>query len=331
MNRIRTIDAHTAGEPLRIITAGWPDLPGDTILQRRAWARENCEPLRRALMWEPRGHADMYGALLVPPATPDGDLGVLFLHNEGYSTMCGHGIIALTTVVLDRGLVKPREPDVLRIDTPAGRVVARARRHEGRVEDVTFRNVASFVQEPEATVEVPQLGTVRYDLAFGGAYYAYVDATALGLSLQADNAHAVIEAGRAIKRAIAARGAPQHPDGDADLGFLYGTIFVDTSRPEVHSRNACVFAEGELDRSPTGTGVSGRVAIHHARGELPTGQWVTIESILGTSFDVRVLETTTVGGLPAVVPEVRGAAFVTGEHEFIIDPRDPLRQGFLLR
>lgn len=331
MKRIRTIDAHTAGEPLRIIIDGWPSPSGDTILQQRAWSQEHCEPLRRALMLEPRGHADMYGALMLPPTTDDGDLGVLFMHNAGYSTMCGHGIIALTTIALQRGLVKPRTPDVLQIDTPAGRVIAHARREADRVVDVTFTNVPSFVSKLDATVDVPGLGPVTYDLAFGGAFYAYVDARRLGLALERDNAAEVIAAGRAIKAAVARVESIEHPDEDPRLEFLYGTIFVDRQRSGVHSRNACIFADGELDRSPTGTGVSGRVAIEHARGALPIDEWITIESILGTSFDARATAPTTAGRYPAVVPQVRGCAFITGEHEFLIDPHDPLAEGFFLR
>ena len=327
MNRIHTIEAHTAGEPLRIITSGFPELRGQTVLQRRAYCKAHHDDLRRMLMLEPRGHADMYGALLTSPATPDGDVGVLFLHNEGYSTMCGHGIIALTKVGLEEGLFEA-DPGAVRIDTPAGRVVASAEMDGERVRRVSFVNVPSFVDQ-EVVVPVEGLGEVVCTIAYGGAFYAYVDAVALGSALDPRNVGALIEQGTAIKRAVAAACELRHPAGDADLNFLYGTIFV-APQPGAHSRNVCVFAEGEVDRSPTGTGVSGRAAIHRARGELGD-EWITIESILGTSFDVRVAAELEVGGRPAILPEVRGEAFITGRSEYWLDPDDPVGRGFLLR
>jgi len=330
--RIVTIDAHAAGEPFRVVCEGVPPLEGDTMLARRRWARANLDHLRTALMWEPRGHADMYGCLTTSPVTPGADVGVLFLHNEGYSTMCGHGIIAFTTVAVETGMVPAREPETtLRIDTPAGLVTARAMVAGGRVRGVAFRNVPSFVAELDADVTVPGLGRVRYDLAFGGAFYAYVDAASLGLRCHADDYRLLIERGMRIKRAVAAAHAITHPF-EEDLGFLYGTIF--TGPPEdaaSHSRNVCVFAEGEVDRSPTGTGVSGRVAIQHARGDLALGRDLVVESIIGTRFTGRAVETTRFGPYDAVIPEIEGAAYITGRHEFVIDPDDPLRAGFFLR
>ncbi len=198
--RVTTIDAHTGGEPLRVILAGFPDLPGDTILAKRRYAKEHYDPLRTALMWEPRGHADMYGCLITPPVTPDGDLGVLFLHNEGFSTMCGHGVIALAKVVLDMGLIdKPGVAPVLRMDTPAGRVTATARRENGRVVSVAFENVPSFVYALDAVLEVPDLGLVRCDVAFGGAFYAYVRAADVGVEMTAQGYRHLIDVGLRIK------------------------------------------------------------------------------------------------------------------------------------
>lgn len=332
--RITTIDAHAAGEPLRVICSGFPLPAGATILERREAALRQYDHLRRSLMWEPRGHADMYGCLLTPPATADGDLGVLFLHNEGYSTMCGHGIIGLVTVGLECGLfAMPTGRSELRIDTPAGRVVATPQWREGRVAAVSFLNVPSFVLMEGLRVEVPGLGEIRCDVAFGGAFYALVDAAQTGLTLEPRQSDALIAAGRAIKNAIMATQRIEHPSGDPDLNFLYGTIFTQLL-PEggaVHSRNACVFAEGELDRSPTGTGVSSRAALYHARGELAVGETLQIESLIGTRFAVRVVDCTQVGPLPAIIPEVTGSASITGMHDFLIDPADPLREGFLLR
>jgi trans-L-3-hydroxyproline dehydratase len=274
----------------------------------------------------------MYGCLLVPPVTPAADVGVLFTHNEGYSTMCGHGIIAVTTVLLEVGLLPGREGENrVGIDTPAGFVEAWGRVSGGRVVEVSFVNVASFAAALDRSVEVPGLGPVRYDLGFGGAFYAFVDAAPLGLDLVPSEVGRLIEAGRAIKGAVAAADPPVHPL-DADLSFLYGTIFVGPAHdPAHHSRNVCVFADGEVDRSPTGTGVSARLALHHARGELQQGQEIVVESILGTTFGGRVVGTTRIGTHDAVVPRVSGSAHVTGRSEWFLDPEDPLRGGFLLR
>ena len=332
--RITSIDAHAAGEPLRVICSGFPLPPGATILERREQARRHFDHLRRSLMWEPRGHSDMYGCLLTPPATDDGDFGVLFLHNEGFSTMCGHGIIGLVTVGLECGLFPPPEGRAeLRIDTPAGRVPATPHWQEGRVKSVSFRNVPSFVLRQNLRVDVPGLGEIRCDIAFGGAFYALVEVAQTGLALEPGQGDALIAAGMAIKRALMATQPLRHPSGDAALNFLYGIIFTQPAPAgsELHSRNACVFAEGELDRSPTGTGVSARAALLHARGALAPGETLHIESLIGTRFAVRVVDRTRAGSLPAVIPEVSGSAHITGRHTFLIDPDDPLREGFLLR
>ena len=324
---IRTIESHCAGEPLRIIVEGWPEVEGETMLERRAFAKQHQDHLRTALMLEPRGHSDMYGAIPMRPATPDGDLGVLFLHNEGFSTMCGHGIIALVTAMLENQLLQPKEE--YKIDTPAGRVVATARFELGRVRAVAFRNVASFLQEA-AEIDVPGIGRVPYELAFGGAYYAYVDAEQAGVTLRRQDYRAVIEAGMKIKRALMSARTFPHPE-DAGLGYLYGVILSSPAfSPGVHLRNVCVFADGQVDRSPTGTGVSGRVAIEHARGRLRIGEPFVVEGILGLRFTGRVLEETKAGEFAAVVPSVEGRAWVTGRAEFQVDPEDPVGEGFLL-
>jgi proline racemase len=329
---IRTIDAHAAGEPLRVILSGFPELPGDTILARRRAAKQNFDDVRTALMWEPRGHADMYGCIVMPPERADSDFGVLFTHNEGFSTMCGHGIIAVSVVMIEENRMPTSEPiTTLRIDTPAGLVIARVEVADGRVGRVTFRNVPSFVSELDATAEVPGIGVIRYDLAFGGAFYAYVQAKHVGLECTPADYRALIEVGMAIKRTVMHTHTIAHPD-DPDLGFLYGTIFIGPAQSaDAHSRNVCIFADGEVDRSPTGTGVSGRLAIHYARDEIERNQSIEIESILGTTFTGRVVEESTVGPHKAIIPEVGGTAFITGRHEFVIDPRDPLHKGFILR
>jgi trans-L-3-hydroxyproline dehydratase len=330
--RITTIDAHTGGEPLRIIVSGVPPIPGTTILERRRYVREHLDRVRTALMYEPRGHREMYGCLVTPPVSPSAHFGVLFMHNEGYSTMCGHGIIAMAMVAVETGLVPVGEGDTeVRIDAPAGLVVARVLATPGGPRRrVAFRNVPSFTLALGEWVEVPGLGRVQYDLAFGGAFYAFVDATRLGLRCTKDEHDRLIAVGMAIKHAVMASRPIAHPD-ERDLGFLYGTILIAPSEHGgVHSRNVCVFADGQVDRSPTGTGVSARMAIHHARGEVGRGEPLVIESIVGSRFTGTVLETTRVGPHAAVIPQVEGEAWITGRHEFLVEPGDPLAGGVFL-
>lgn len=331
---LTTIDAHAAGEPLRVVTGGLPDIPGETMLARRRWLRENADELRRVLMHEPRGHFNMYGAVLTPPVSPGADLGVLFLHNEGYSTMCGHGVIALVTVLLETGALPARGVDTpVTLDTPAG--VVRATAHldtNGRVVKVSFRNVASFVLHRDLVIDVPGLGRLIVDVAFGGAFYAILPSAAVGSRVAPETVQPLVETATAIKQAVSRAVAIEHPE-DADLGFLYGVIFTDAPEDTTHhSRNVCVFADREVDRSPTGTGVSARLALHHARGELALNQTIAVESVLGrrSVFEGCVVETTHVGPHPAVVPEVAGRGFLTGRHQFLIDDADPLAGGFLL-
>ena len=330
--KITTIDAHTEGEPFRVITSGFPELQGENILARRRFAMKNLDHLRTALMWEPRGHADMYGCIVTPPVTPGANFGVLFMHNEGYSTMCGHGIIGITTVALETGMLPMSSPETtVKIDTPAGLVTAHARIDEGRVQSVYFHNVPSFVLDLDEEVDVPGLGKVRYDIAFGGAFYAFLQEEEVSVTCSPEDFRTLIEKGMAIKRAIMGSRSIPHPF-EEDLSFLYGTIFIGPPLTEgAHSRNVCIFAEGEVDRCPTGTGVSARLAIHYARGEIDVNEPIIIESIIGSNFTGRVVQTTTFGPHPAIIPEVEGTAHITGRHEFLIDPTDPLREGFVLR
>ncbi len=328
---ITTIDCHAAGEPLRVITGGFPPIPGDTILAKRRYAREHLDHLRRALIFEPRGHADMYGCIFAEPATPDGDLGVLFMHNEGYSTMCGHGIIGLVTVALETGMLEPRDAEAVRIDTPAGRVTARARFDGKRVSSVAFENVPSFAYALDQTADVPGLGRVKVDVGFGGAFYAYCKAVDLGVRVVPEDFRRLIDAGVAVKHAVMASLPIVHPF-EPDMGFLYGTIIDGPPHaPDAHSRNVCIFADGEVDRSPTGTGVSGRIALEHAKGRLSIGESFVVESLIGTRFTGRIVRTTTFGEHKAVIPEVEGSAWITGRNEFWIAPDDPLKEGFILR
>ena len=330
---IRTIDAHTAGEPLRLIIDGFPRVEGSTMLERREWVRANCDHLRTALMLEPRGHADMYGALLTEPERPDSDAGVLFMHNEGYSTMCGHGVIAVVTMALERGLIVPRNGDAVVLDAPAGQIRARARvrRDAGgtRVERVSFVNVPSFTLHAALPI---RLGSreVSVDVAFGGAFYAIVDAESAGLPVRAEYLSDLRRAGMAIKHAVEAAVQVVHPE-EPGLNGIYGTIFTGPPSSETaHLRNVTIFAEAEVDRSPCGTGTCAVMAVLAAMGLLGPDQPFVHESIIGTSFHGRVVGETTVGEYPAILPEIEGEAYITGENVFLIDERDPLRHGFRL-
>jgi trans-L-3-hydroxyproline dehydratase len=277
-------------------------------------------------MWEPRGHADMYGAVM--SASTDADIDVFFLHNEGYSTMCGHAIIALTKLVVETQLVDRHE---ITFNVPAGKIHARASVSDGKVTEASFRNVSSFLYLRDQRVEVEGIGSVAFDVAYGGAFYAFVNAETVGLILTSEHVDRVIDYGRRIKRAVMNHFPIDHPF-EEELSFLYGTIFTAPAiNSSHHSRNACIFAEGELDRSATGSGVSARAALHFAKGELGLHERVTIESILGSTMSVEVVEVTRFGPYDAVIPEVSGTASITGRNEFYFDPDDPLQQGFILR
>jgi len=332
--RIKTIDMHTGGEPLRVIVSGLPPIHGHSVLEKRRYFREHYDHLRTGLMWEPRGHADMYGAVVTPSI--DADFDVVFLHNEGYSTMCGHAIIALTTLAVEGGLMgyEPKEDGAERrisFNVPAGRIEASAEVERGRARAVSFRSVPSFVYLADKHLEVPEIGPVRFDVAYGGAFYALVDAPSLGLKLTPRHVERLIEYGRRIKRAVANAFPIGHPF-EPDLSFLYGTIFTGPAHETGHhSRNVCIFADGEVDRSATGSGVSARAALHYTRGELKLGDEITVESIIGSTMSVNAAERTTFGPYDAVIVQVGGTAFVTGKSEFCFDPRDPLVNGFLVR
>lgn len=333
---ISTIDAHAAGEPLRLITSGVPRLAGATILERRAEMLAEHDALRRALMWEPRGHADMYGAILTPPVTADADYGILFMHNEGYSTMCGHGIVAVTTILLETGMhaVDGTQAEIA-YDSPAGLIRARATLDGGRVAEVAFTNVPSFVHSGAVEVDT-SYGTLAVQVVYGGAFYALAEAEPAGLAVDSRQIAELIDFGMQVKHAVEAQLDVRHPV-EPDLHGIYGTIITGppreatAGRHPADGRNVTIFADGEVDRSPCGTGTAARLAWLYANGEVGIDRPWVHESISGTAFTGRVLETTTVGDYPAVVPEIAGRAFITGMHSFIIEPDDPLRDGFLVR
>ncbi|NQU53072.1 MAG: proline racemase family protein [Bacteroidetes bacterium] len=330
--KIETIDLHTGGEPLRVFVNGLPKIEGNTILEKRRYFCENLDDIRTGIMWEPRGHADMYGAVVTEPINEDSDFGTFFLHNEGYSTMCGHAIIALVKLMHDTGaLVKNDQNTEYRIDAPPGLIRARAQLKNNKVDRVFFKNVPSFVLLTNKKVEVAGIGEVKFDVAFGGAFYAFVDADSVGIGLEKTDFNQLVNWGMKIKSAVMENFEINHPF-EEDLSFLYGTIFTGKPKnPNHHSRNVCIFAEGEVDRSSTGSGVSARAAIHSLKDGLKVDEEITIESILNTTMTVKVVEETLFGSYKAVIPEVSGTAHITGQNQFYFDPEDDLKNGFIFR
>lgn len=327
---ITAVDAHTGGEPLRIITSGLPPIPGAGILDKRAYLKENWDHIRKMLMLEPRGHSGMYGCIVTPATTPDGDFGVIFLHNEGYSSMCGHGIIAVTKVLIEIGQLAVEEGlNTVRIDAPAGRVTAQAKVVNGRVQRVEFENVPSFVYAQDVDLAI-SIGQVKVDIAYGGAFYAWIDAAQLGLSVDPRHMEALVKLGMEIKYAVMDKMTVVHPD-EPRLNGIYGTIItapVVKTDFGLHSKNVCIFADGQIDRSPTGTGTSARVALLYAKGLLQAGDTLQNDSIIDTVMYGRIHSFTQVGTYPAVLPLVSGSAHICGFNQLVLDPEDPLPQGF---
>jgi trans-L-3-hydroxyproline dehydratase len=338
IHKIRTIDSHAAGEPLRLVVEGLPGPEGRTMLEKRAWAIKRLDHLRRAIMLEPRGHTDMYGALLTEPVNKNSDAGILFMHNEGWSTMCGHGIIAVTTIALQRELIWSKTAEkpaavAVKYDTPAGLVSARARlAYQGeamRVESVAFRNVPSFVFEPSVLVSINGR-RIPVDVAFGGAFYAIVDAEAAGVPIDGARLPELRMLGMAIAREVERLRRVVHPL-DSGLEGIYGTIFTAPALlPDAHLRNVTIFADAEVDRSPCGTGTAAVMAVLNDMGLLLDDVPFVHESIVGTTFSGRVVDRVQVGDRPAIVPEIEGSAWITGEHTFLVDGDDPLKAGFRL-
>ena len=326
-----TIDAHAAGEPLRIITAGVPPLPGATVLERRRYMAAHHDDVRRVLLFEPRGHADMYGAGLTPPVSADADFGVLFLTNEGYSTMCGHGVIALTTVLLETGMLPRRSPRTEVVyDSPAGLIRAMADIEGDRVTSVAFRNVPSFRFAQGLPIAI-SMGNVTVDVSFGGAFYALIDAEVLDIDVVPENAARLTALGMEIKRAVERELEVVHPQ-EPELRGIYGTIVSEAPRsPGADGRNITIYAEGAVDRSPCGTGTSAKLACLYADGALALDAPYVHESVIGTTFTGRVVGETMVGPFAAVETEIAGRGFLTGFHQFVVDPDDPTMEGFLVR
>ncbi len=330
---VGVVDYHTAGEPFRIVVSGAPDLDGERVIDRRTSAARYADSIRLLVVNEPRGHADMYGCFVTPPDDDGGDLGVVFFHKDGYSTACGHGTIALVTWAIESGYLTGSGPRrTVIVDTPSGRLEANAEvGARDRVTAVTFKNVPSYVTGRQIPVQLSE-GVVGVDIAYGGAFYASINVSDLDMTVAPENLAKFIALGRETKQVLHNNPAAMHPH-DSRLSGLYGTIFFEDRDAQVglHQRNVTVFADGEVDRSPCGSGTSARLAILDSDARLRRGEELLHESIIGTTFTGRVVADAEVAGHHAVVTTVRGTAFKTGESRFYVDPEDPIGHGFQLR
>lgn len=321
---VSTVDYHTAGEPFRIVSGGVPSLRGRTIMEKRRYALDHLDDIRQLLVFEPRGHADMYGGFVTEPEDEGAQLGVVFFHNAGYSTACGHGTIALVTWAIDAAMVPASGPSVdVVVDVPSGRLKTVATMHDGRVRSVRFRNVPSFVLLDGVTVTVGGRRT-EVAVAYGGAFYAIVPADRFELPIEPAFVPRFIELGREIKASIESQREIVHPL-EPELAGIYGVMFT------AKNRNVTVFADGEVDRSPCGSGTSARLALLDQRGELARGATLMHESVIGGRFASRVVGEARVGDYPAVITEVEGSAHLTGYHQFVLEADDPIGLGFLIR
>jgi proline racemase len=324
------VDSHTEGMPTRVITGGVPVLPGATMLERKLHFEEHLDDLRLLLMREPRGHGAMSGAILQPPTRDDADWGVLFIEVSGCLPMCGHGTIGVATVLVECGMVEVTEPEtVVRLDTPAGLVVVRVAVEQGRAASVTLRNVPAFLAARDRVVEVDGWGRVTYDMAYGGNFYALVDAASVGVTVDPEQADRLIACGADIMAAINATDRPVHPE-DPRISGCHHVVLHEPGADGADAKAATSIHPGWLDRSPCGTGTSARLAALHARGELGVGDTFVNESVIGTRFTGRIAQETEVAGRPAVIPEITGRAWITAMGQYLLDPVDPFRAGFRL-
>lgn len=329
--RLHAIDSHTAGEPTRIITDGMPELPGNTIPEKKAYLEENLDYIRTALMHEPRGHENMFGSFKLAPISPEADFGIIFMDAGGYLNMCGHGTIGFCSAMVNTKAVEVKEPVTnIVLEAPAGIVRAAVKVENGKAKSVSFKNVPAFLYKEDVKVELPGVGTVTFDISFGGSFFALVKATELKVSIAPENSREIADKAMKLMDIINKEIPVQHPllphIKTVDLIEVYGP----PKSADATLQNVVVFGQGQVDRSPCGTGTSAKIAYLVAKGELKIGEEFVYESILGTKFTGKALEETTVGEFKAVIPEVSGSAYITGFNEYVIDEDDPVKHGFVL-
>ncbi|WML36541.1 proline racemase [Clostridium sp. OS1-26] len=329
---IFAVDSHTMGEPTRIVVGGVPNIPGKTMPEKKAYLEEHLDWVRTAIMLEPRGHNDMFGSIVTQPTTEEADLGIIFMDGGGYLNMCGHGSIGAATVAVETGMVPAVEPVTnLTLEAPAGLVKASVKVENGKAKEVSIVNVPAFLYKRDVEVDVPGIGKVVMDISFGGSFFAIVKAENLGLEISPASAQKLIEVGMNVIKAVNEQIEIQHPTlphiKTVDLCEIYGPA----KSADATMQNAVVFGQGQLDRSPCGTGTSAKMATLYAKGQLKMKEDFIYESIIQTKFKGRVLEETKVGDYDAIIPEVTGAAYITGHNQFFIDPEDPVKHGFILK
>lgn len=327
---ITTVDSHTAGEPTRVITGGLPHIAGQDMPAKKKWLQENMDDLRRMLMWEPRGHQDMFGAVITPPVSPDADAGVIFMDGGGYLDMCGHGSIGSVTTLLETGMVAMDSKtgvidQAVVIDTPAGKISARAVIENGKVTDVTIRNVPAFFYDT-VELDLPKIGRTPIDIAYGGNFFALVAAEHLQTAVEPKNIDQLRQWGLTIRDQVNQHTKIFHPGTGSPAQVNLVEIYAKTNPP----KNIVVFGAGQIDRSPCGTGTSAKMALLHAKGRLEIGEPYAYQSIFGTAFRGRIVEILQVGDKSAIVPEITGRAHITGIHQFVINDDDPFKHGFTI-
>lgn len=328
---ISAIDTHTQGEPTRIVLSGLPPIKGTTMTKKKQYMMEHLDHFRTFLMQEPRGHKDMFGAIITPPTNDRGQYGLLFVHNSGYLDMCGHAIIGVTTALIEMGMIPKGEPyTIATFDTPAGLIESHARIERGRVTEVTLSNVPSFLYANAVELELPGIGKIDIDVSFGGNFFALVSAKALGISINPDNIPKMVQLGMMIKKEVNEKVEVQHPTEKhitkVELVEIYDK--PETSKPV--SKNAIIFGDGQVDRSPCGTGISAMMAMLYSKGELSINEEFNDESIIGTRFKGKLVNETQVGDFIAVNPTITSDAYITGIQQFVVDPDDPIKYGFVV-
>jgi len=328
---ITAVDSHTEGEPARVVIGGVPYIPGKTMFEKKQWAEEHLDELRTMLMFEPRGHKDMSGSMLTAPASPEADIGVVFIEVSGFLPMCGHATIATCTVLVETGIIEPQEPVTrIALDTPAGIVHAEVSVENGVAKDVTFRNVPAFVYRRDVEVDVVTLGRVRVDIVWGGNFYAILPAANVGLEIIPERGKEIIDYGTKIREAIYEQVEVVHPTSSAINRCDHVRFVAPPSSPRATTKNVVFCGAEAIDRSPCGTGTCAEMALYHARGELGFNEEFVSESIVGSLFYGKLVEEAKVGPYPAVIPTIRGSAYITGIQQFVLDPRDPWPRGFYL-
>lgn len=329
---IHAVDSHTMGEPTRIIIGGIPKIPGKTMAEKKEYLENELDHLRTATMLEPRGHNDMFGSIITSPANEEADFGIIFMDGGGYLNMCGHGSIGAITVAIETGMIEAKEPvtEVL-MDTPAGLVKAVAQVVDGKVKEVSIVNVPAFHYKKDVKIEVPEIGEITFDISFGGSFFAIIHANQLGLTVEPKNTNKLTDLALKIRDIINSTVELKHPTLSHIKTVDLVEIYDKATHPDAHYKNVVIFGQGQVDRSPCGTGTSAKLATLYSKGELKEDETFIYESILGTLFKGRIVGKTNVGEFDAIIPEITGSAFITGFNHFVIDPEDPVAYGFVLK